>query len=128
MTVKYLDWFTRERLQSEPDALFVFGDNVQRVGFGGQAAACRGEPNTIGVATLFAPGRFYTPQDPSALLAVTTDLGLVANALAFGRTVYAPLDGLGTGLARLPQSAPELHRLIVAFFKAAPGEPCPWKD
>lgn len=128
MTVRYIQWFTRDLLREQPEARFVFGDNCLRVGRGGQAAACRDEPNAIGVATLYAPGDFYRPDDPRALLTVTRDLTMVANAIAEGRTVFAPVDGLGTGLARLPEHAPEIHRLIVAFFRAAPGEPCPWKD
>lgn len=128
MPVKYVQWYTTERLRSEPEARFVFGDNCQRVGRGGQAAACRDEPNAIGVATLYAPGDYYRAADPFALQTVLLDLAIVAAALAAGRTVYAPMDGLGTGLARLPEHAPNLYRLIVAFFRAAPGEPCPWKD
>ena len=128
MTVRYIKWFTRELLQANSEARFVFGDNRERIGFGGQAAACRDEPNAIGVATLYAPGSFYQADDPLALATVSSDLYRVACALCEGRTVFAPVDGLGTGLARLPEHAPNLHRLIVAFFRAAPGEPCPWKD
>ncbi|GGA63692.1 DUF7831 domain-containing protein [Pelagibacterium lentulum] len=128
MPVKYLKWYSRELLQAEPEARFAFGDNCSRVGRGGQAAACRDEPNAIGVATLYAPGLFYDPADPVALAHVSNDLAKVARELAAGITVYAPIDGLGTGLARLPEHAPNLHRLIVAFFRAAPGETCPWKD
>lgn len=128
MPVRYVRWFTRERLRAEPEARFVFGDNRERIGYGGQAAACRDEPNAIGIATLHAPGRYYRADDPMAFGAVAGDLHKVTLALAEGRTVYAPVDGIGTGLARLPEHAPELHRLIVAFFRAAPGEPCPWKD
>lgn len=115
MTVRYLDWITREQLRAEPEARFVFGDNRERTGYGGQAGAMRGEPNAIGVATLYAPGEFYRPDDPLALATVCGDLLQVASAL-------------GTGLARLEENAPALHRLIVAFFRAAPGEPCPWRN
>lgn len=126
MTVKYLKWITRDMLRAEPDARFVFGDNRERVGYGGQAAAMRDEPNAIGVATLYAPGQFYHPDDPMALSIIASDLCRLGLAIAEGRTVYVPVDGLGTGLARLPEHAPAFHRLIVAFFRAAPGEPCPW--
>lgn len=128
MPVKYLKWITRDMLRSEPEAVFVFGDNRARVGFGGQAKEMRGEPNALGVATLHAPGNFYRDGDPKALLAVVFDLRQVAFFLAQGRTVYVPFDGLGTGLARLPESYPSLHSLIVAFFRAAPGELCHWKE
>jgi hypothetical protein len=128
MPVKYLDWITRDRVRSEPDARFVFGDNGERWGLGGQAAAMRGEPNAIGVATLHAPGRFYRPGETAALDIVVRDIANVSAALCDGRTVYVPRDGLGTGLARLTETSPALHRMIVAFFRAADGEACPWKD
>ena len=128
MPVKYLDWVTRDMLRSEPDAIFVFGDNMARIGLGGQAREMRGEPNALGVATLYAPGDYYRAKDPVALETVTADLCAVSVHLVANRTVYVPRDGLGTGLARLPENAPELHRMIVAFFRAAPGEACPWKD
>lgn len=127
MPVRYLKWISREMLQQDPGARFVFGDNRERWGMGGQAASMRGEPNAIGVATLYAPGKYYHADDPLALSTVASDLSRVALALDEGRTVFVPFDGLGTGLARLLENAPALHRLIVAFFHAAPGEPCPWK-
>ncbi|PAL23576.1 hypothetical protein [Sphingopyxis sp. GW247-27LB] len=129
--VKYLEWVTRDMLRAEPGARFVFGDNCQRVGMGGQAAAMRGEPNAIGIATKFAPGMgdgdFYHEGSIAALQSVTFDLSLVSAALVRGLTVYVPRDGLGTGLSQLPQRAPSLMNLIVAFFRACPGEPCEWE-
>ncbi len=125
--VRYLKWVTRDMLRAEPDARFVFGDNCKRVGLGGQAAAMRGEPNAIGVATLYAPGDFYRPGSIIALATVADDLVNVASAIEEGRTVYVPADGLGTGLARLPEFAPDIANLITAFFRACPGERCPWE-
>lgn len=126
MTVRYLKWITRDMLRDNPGARFVFGDNVERVGLGGQAAAMRGEANAIGVATLYAPGQFYDA-NPLALMAVTGDLLEVAEALSDGRLVFVPADGLGTGLGRLREHRPDIHNLIVTFFRAADGEPCPWE-
>lgn len=128
MPVRYVKWITRDMLRAAPQTTFVFGDNMSRVGLGGQAAEMRGEPNAIGIATLYRPGQFYRAGDPAALAVVAHDLGKVARVLAAGDEVIVPLDGLGTGLARLPEHSPALHRLIVAFFKAAPGEPCPWRE
>lgn len=128
----YLSWITRDMLRAEPDAVFVFGDNCQRVGMGGQAGAMRGEPNAIGVATKFAPGMsdrdFYSDGDPRALSTVAFDLHLVASRLLDGCTVYVPRDGLGTGLSELPKRAPAIANLITAFFRACPGEACPWEE
>lgn len=126
--VKYLAWITREMLQAEPDARFVFGDNVQRVGMGGQAASMRGEPNAIGVATKRRPGMrdadFFCDGNQDTIGIVDRDIDRVVAALLEGRTVYVPKDGLGTGLSELPARAPELHTHIVDRF-AALGD-CPW--
>lgn len=128
MPVQYVDWIERDMLRHNPEVAFVFGDNAERVGLGGQAGAMRGEPNAIGVATLHSPSRPYAPGDASALAILMADLTRVAEPLARGALVMVPSDGIGTGIAALPERAPHLHRLIVAFFRAAPGEPCPWKD
>jgi hypothetical protein len=127
MPVRYQKWITRADLQANPGHIFVFGDNAGRWGLGGQAKEMRNEPNALGVATLYAPGKFYRIDDAAALETVTQDLKLIASALKSNVLVVAPFDGLGTGLARLPEHAPALHNLIVAFFTAAPGEPCPWR-
>lgn len=129
--IKYLDWITREAVRAEPDAIFVFGDNAQRFGMGGQADAMRGEPNSCGVATKWAPGAadadYYGRDDAEAVAVVTEDLAVLARHISDGRTVYVPRDGLGTGLSELPQRAPAISNLITAFFHACPGEPCNWE-
>lgn len=125
MPVEYRKWITRAMVRAEPQTVFVFGDNLRRVGLGGQAAAMRGEPNALGVATLYAPGQFYDAS-PAVLVAVTGDLIRVGLLLKAGRHVVAPLDGLGTGLARLKEHRPDIHNLIVSFFRAADGERCTW--
>ncbi len=126
MPVRYIEWLKRGEIRANPDQFYVFGDNVQRVGFGGQAAEARGEPNALGVATLYAPGRFYGA-DPDVLLIILADLAGVAKQLHRGRIVNVPRAGLGTGLGRLIEHRPDIHNLIVSFFRAADGEPCPWE-
>lgn len=126
MPVEYRDWITRNMVRDEREKTFVFGDNAKRVGLRGQASAMRGEPNARGVATLYAPGLYYDAS-PRALWIVTADLAAVASALSNNRVVVVPRDGLGTGLARLKDFRPDLHNLIVSFFRAADGEPCEWE-
>jgi hypothetical protein len=128
--VKYLPWITRNMLRAEPESIFVFGDNFKRVGMGGQAGAMRGESNALGVATKNAPGcsdADYFSGSPKEAEMLLNELSVVVHALADGRTVYVPADGLGTGLSELPKRAPALANLITAFFQACPGEPCPWE-
>lgn len=128
MPIEFRDGIiTRADLRAEPDKVFVFGDNMARVGYGGQAAAMRGEPNAVGVATLYAPGDFYRDGDPLALMEVVNDLHCVSDLILQGKTIVVPSAGIGTGLARLPQSYPALHQFIRAFFAAASGRACPWE-
>lgn len=56
---------TKEYLRSNPDHIFVFGDNTLRTGKGG-AAKLRDEPNTYGFITKIYPNNnfdaFYKPR------------------------------------------------------------------
>lgn len=115
----------RADLQANPSALYVFGDNEQRWGLGGQARECRGEPNAVGVATLKAPGEFWNERDVAHQNAVIdADMMPVFEALAAGRLVVFPLDGIGTGLADLERRSPTTFAHLlkrVAELKALGG-------
>jgi hypothetical protein len=132
--IVFLDWITRRMLREAPDARFVFGDNTVREGLGGQAGAMRGEPNAIGVATKWSPGGaehdYYASGDALARQHIDDDIDRVAAALAEGRTIYVPRDGLGTGLSRLPCVAPDLHQHIINRFRALvpAGDAFPWEN
>jgi hypothetical protein len=54
--VEYIRWITPKILADNPEKIYLFGDNLERVGLGGQAAVMRYKPNTIGIATKKAPG------------------------------------------------------------------------
>lgn len=108
---------TRDMLRAEPEARFVFGDNVARKGMGGQAKEMRGEPNAIGIVTKWRPsmseGSFFNDDDPDILYAVRSCFARIQDQLrVHGRTVYFPADGIGTGLAELPKRAPKLYAKI----------------
>lgn len=93
----------RADLRANPGVLYVFGDNEFRTGFGGQAGEMRGEPNAVGIATLKAPGQFWSDDQFAGNR-------YIIDALRNGETIVFPLDGVGTGLARLEQSAPETFK------------------
>jgi len=112
----------RADLKANPNVIYVFGDNESRWGLGGQAKEMRGEPNAVGVATLKAPGIFWNDGDAARQCAVLdADFAPILRALADGKTVVFPLDGVGTGLADLANRSPAsfAHLLeIVASIKA----------
>jgi hypothetical protein len=106
-------WITREMVRSRPDHIFIFGDNAKRYGMGGQAGAMRGEPNTIGIATKWGPGRqsfdyFSDSHLQKAALVIDADIAKVAAQLRQGKLVVFPVDGFGTGRAELRDRAPKV--------------------
>ena len=110
----------RQDLQQNPDSLYLFGDNEERRGLGGQAIQMRGEPNAVGVRTKRRPrlkeGDFWTDETYEAnCRMIEDDLAPVRKHLAAGGTVVIPEDGLGTGLAQLAERAPR----TLAFLQAA---------
>lgn len=102
----------RADLQANPGVLYLFGDNQERVGLGGQAKEMRGEPNAVGVATKKRPtnedSAFFTDDEFSAnQISIYDDLEPVREHLLSGGTVVIPLDGLGTGLSDMPNRCPQ---------------------
>lgn len=97
-------WITREDLRNNPDVLYVFGDNEERWGLGGQAKEMRGEPNAVGVATLQSPGMAWSEEDALRQCAVV-DADMKRLFDHDGLIIW-PADGIGTGLASLTTASP----------------------
>lgn len=113
MPVIFQDRIERSDLRSKPGVLFVFGDNEAPMGMGGQAAACRGEPNAVGVATKRSPSMnesaFWSDADFDRCSAIIDrDMGPLFAHVNAGGTVVFPRARIGTGLSQLPQRAPRL--------------------
>jgi hypothetical protein len=120
MPITYQKWITRQDLRDNRDTFYVFGDNVRRIGYGGQAKEMRGEPNAIGVATKWEPSTRPNAYFNDTLVCkaqVDRDLIAVQQQLERGKTVVVPADGIGTGLSRLPFVAPRLNAFLVNWFK-----------
>lgn len=113
MPLFYQKVITRQLVRANPGVLFVFGDNVRRRGLKGQAAEMRGEFNAVGVATKWAPDNqqpsFFKDKDEDRIIPIMEkDLEPVVQALSLNRIVIWPADGIGTGLSKLPESAPKI--------------------
>lgn len=117
--VGFINRYTREYIKSRRGLYFVFGDNVARRGLGGQAKEARGEPNTIGIVTKWAPmmhpNCFFTDSEECFDL-VEKDLLRVVDLLDKRIDVVFPRDGIGTGLANLKLGAPKLDTYIKTFI------------
>ena len=132
MPIEYIKFITRRMIKATPSARFVFGDNAARTGLGGQAKEMRGELNSIGVATKWRPEMnekdFFVDWNPACRTVMMLDLGRVSDALKQNLTVYAPIDGLGTGYSQLPARAPKLYAELCAFFEKNSPQGCPWPN
>lgn len=109
--------YSRAEIRANPEKLFVFGDNLTGLGRGGQARECRGEPNAVGITTKFHPGNdpadfVYDHHLPTLRPMIQAQFRRLAEHLQGGGTVVWPVDGVGTGLARLPETAPTVMAFI----------------
>jgi hypothetical protein len=109
--------FNRQDLRSQPETLFLFGDNELRCGLGGQAKECRGEPNACGIATKRAPGMdlvdYWSDADlDRARRIIDKDLERAFQWIVNGGTVICPKDGIGTGLSQLSTRAPAIFAYL----------------
>lgn len=116
MPIMFMRRYTRAFIQSRRDLAFVFGDNVARVGYGGQAKEARGECNAIGIATKYTPKHPFKEADwarePTIASAIYDDFFDVVLALHRGCIVVWPYDGIGTGLADLGRNCPSALNFI----------------
>lgn len=108
---------TRDMLQREPETLFVFGDNMEGRGYGGQAAAMRGEPNALGIPTKWRPANipsaYFRDSDlPKVEQTIRDRFMRLEVHLACGKNVVWPEMGVRSGLASLQARAPAIYRLI----------------
>lgn len=104
---------TREEIRNNPDKFYVFGDNMARKGFGGQAKEMRGEPNSIGIPTKWIPSTdhfaYFDNSDWDNRIVrqeIIAALVVIRDLLEKKVTVIIPSAGLGTGHANLSRRAP----------------------
>lgn len=110
--IVYQSRIYRADLVANPDVLYLFGDNLQRVGMGGQAGEMRGEPNAVGIATKKAPSSgefdFFSDYEYGENVAsIIHDYERAREHDYHGGIVICPLDGLGTGLSDMPNRCPK---------------------
>jgi len=120
--IEYGEHITREYIRENPDKLFLFGDNLQKRGLGGQAKEMRREPNAIGIPTKKKPSMsdrsFFTDDEfldnihhiDVALLEIWS---IKPDFNSNKDTVVIPKMGLGTGLAKLKEKAPLTYQYLL---------------
>lgn len=109
------EYYTKELLRANPDKIYVFGDNMIRRGYAGQAVI-RDEPNAFGIST-----KRYPSMRPEAFYADRRDeldrlgddlITLYSLMSEDGHTIVFPADGVGTGLAKLKEKSPQIWETL----------------
>jgi len=119
--VRFVKWYTEDFIRANPDWLFVYGDNLDRHGKGGQAAVCRGKLNTIGIPVKRSPcqhdAAYFSNDDIDEWRkAAGKDMIRIEKALFDGKMVVFPERGIGTGLAQLEKRAPLIWHELQAWL------------
>lgn len=127
MSVLIVDHYSIDLCRHHPDSVFVFGDNLDRHGRGGQAVI-RYEPNVFGVPTK----RFATMHESAFFSDKPCERNHVLEALrtlwtmAKNRDIIFPSAGLGTGLAKMPEKSPlifaEMCEILLKHFSYRNGQ------
>jgi len=101
-----------------PKAIFAFGDNNIGQGIGGQAII-RNCPNAMGIPTKKLPtlslDAFYTDAEyDDNVKRIAAAVTAILRKLKSGDydMLILPNDGLGTGLAKLPEKAPRTYAYL----------------
>ena len=112
MKIYYTDRYTIDLCRANPEAIFVFGDNLIHAGTAGQAIIRR-EPNAFGIPTK----RYPATTDHSYFSDAKCELEHVKRALRElydrlrkgGVDLFWPSKGIGTGLAKMPSKSPIIY-------------------
>lgn len=114
LTVKY---WTRQSCEKDSLSLYIFGDNDEKKGRKGQAVI-RGLPNAMGVPTKQRPSMhitaFYLDIDYERQCEkIKAAVDQILLSVCSYQRVILPEDGLGTGLADLPNKSPKTYAFLL---------------
>lgn len=105
--------YSIEQCRTNPTTCFVFGDNLERIGSGGQATI-REEKNSIGLATKKAPSNreedfFVDDEYPENCAVIDREIEKIKTYLEEMEfdSITFPLGGLGTGLSQMQKKCPK---------------------
>ena len=113
------EYYTPKLCADNPSSLFIYGDNLEKTGKGGQACI-RHCSNTHGIPTKRKPSSgddaYFSDDDFEANKeAILNEMESVWNyARANYGAIIFPKEGLGTGLAELKERAPKTWGFLCA--------------
>lgn len=107
---------TETEILNNPTILYIFGDNLLRKGYGGQARVCRGKSNTFGIRVKKEPNdnpnSFFTDREFFKLSDyIKEDIVQILKLSIEYKKIFI-LSNIGEGRARLLEKAPKLYDLL----------------
>lgn len=118
MPIELADWITRDMVRKNTHKTFVFGDNFEEWGLGGQAKEMRGEDNAFGIPTKLSPKKYLSDDNYDLCLWKWTKCFLVLRSLLHqNKIIVWPRAGIGIGRAKLSTSAPRCFDLLQEFHE-----------
>lgn len=104
----------KELCELNENMFFIFGDNLVGKGTAGQACIRYCE-NSIGIPTKRLPTMdekgFFTDTKEECLK-VKESLDIIEKLLKEGKLIGFPVDGIGTGLAKMEEKAPKTFKYM----------------
>jgi hypothetical protein len=121
--VEFIGNLTPKLARDNPEKIFLYGDNLEGWGKSGQAVI-RDEPNALGIPTKKYPGmkdeHFFRDTEYAANVRL---IDAAFDQIPEGATVVVPKAGLGTGRARLNQTAPRTYEYLQMRVSEMQGIP-----
>jgi hypothetical protein len=126
--IEHTDFISKKYVRDNPNKIFLFGDNLVRTGWGGQAKEMRGEPNAVGIPTKKKPemtnDSFFTDdelwENKKAIDNAFMDIFIIKQEIKkCGKEaiIVIPSSGIGTGFAELPRRAPKTYQYLLIRLK-----------
>ena len=133
MALVFIDNYSVETARANPSLMFIFGDNVKRVGKAG-TACLRGEPNSFGIATKrwpsTAPHAFFDDEEGADWLVLLEDLDTLRDAVQAHPDVdwVLPTRGIGNGLSSMKEKCPRLYACLISELEEIFNTWMPWDE
>lgn len=99
--------FNNNTCRKNSNILFIFGDNVKRKGYAGQAII-RDEKNSFGIPTCKSPNVFFTDKELNYNKdIIDQSLKKLKKKIDTYDYIAFPINGIGTGLSMLKTRSPK---------------------
>lgn len=103
----------REDIIANRQLVYIFGDNLERKGYGGQAEEMRGEPNSFGIAMKRRPmsktnSCYFFDAQLDVQKIIDDEFERLYEHISENdyHGIVVPTEGIGTGLSKMTEYAP----------------------